>query len=576
MSEIAIDNTRNENLTTQGDLLIREYYMLEHELSPQEAFARAASAYNSDPELKQRIYDYVSKGWFMFASPVLSNAPEQGKKAKGMPISCFLSYVGDSLEELIDHTVENRWLSVKGGGVGGHWSDIRAVSDIAPGPLPFLATINIDTVAYRQGKTRKGSYAAYMDVSHPDIVEFIGIRVPTGGDVNTKCLNLNNAVNVTDDFMEAVVAGTSWDLKCPNTGEVSETIDARELWTRILTIRHRTGEPYLNFIDESNRHLPAEMKAKGLKINGSNLCNEIHLPTSSERTAVCCLSSVNLEKYDEWKDTDMVGDLIEFLDDVLQFFIDNAPAELSRAKYSAEMERSLGLGAMGFHAFLQNKNIPWESAMAQVWNKKIFKDIKNQAQIRTALLGIQRGCCPDVAGVRNSHLLAVAPNANSGMMLNTSFSIEPILSNSFIHKSRVGSHVIRNTRLKAILAEKGQDLEEVWQSIDENEGSVQHLGCLDDIEKAVFKTAVEIDQSWVVQHAADRQVFICQGQSVNLFFPSKTNRAYMNRVHLEAWNKKLKGLYYLRTEAAYKPDNINKSVERSALSDFNECIACEG
>jgi len=407
---IKIDTTKDSLMSEQARELVTKYYTTKEETSAQEAYARAAQAFSGgDKKLAQRIYNYVSDGWFMFSSPVLSNAPSaDGKSNKGLPISCFLTKVPDSLKGLIDHSSEVRWLSVKGGGVGGHWSSVRAVSDKAPGVIPFLHTVDADMTAYRQGTTRKGSYAAYLGIDHPDIIEFINTRVPTGGDINRKCFNIHNAVNLTDDFMVCVRNGKKWALRDPDTGTVRETVDARELWQRLLETRYRTGEPYLNFIDTANNALPQSMKDKGLKINGSNLCNEIHLPTNEERTAVCCLSSVNLEKYDEWKDTNMVADLITFLDNVLQYFIDNAPDELSKAVYSATQERSLGLGAMGFHSFLQSKNIAWESAIAKSLNKAMFKQIKEDALNATRKLAKERGSCPDCDGVRNSHLLAVA------------------------------------------------------------------------------------------------------------------------------------------------------------------------
>ena len=373
---IKIDTKYDRKLNKQAKALLKDYYCRKEEKSPQHAFARASVAYcDGDLKLAQRIYDAVANGWFMFSSPILSNAPMPGEKPKALPISCFLSYVPDSLEGLIDHTSELRWLSVKGGGVGGHWSDVRAVSDKAPGPIPFMHTVDADMTAYRQGKTRKGSYAAYMDISHPDIIEFINMRIPTG-DVNRKCLNLHHAVNITDAFMEAVANDEKWDLKDPNDDSVRDTMRARHLWEQILEIRFRTGEPYLNFIDTANRALPETMKKKGLKIRGSNLCNEIHLPTSEDRSAVCCLSSVNLERFDEWKETQMIRDLIRFLDNVLQFFIDHAGDEISRARYSAQQERSLGLGAMGFHSYLQKHRVPFESQDAIVLNENIFRYIQ--------------------------------------------------------------------------------------------------------------------------------------------------------------------------------------------------------
>jgi len=427
-----------------------------------------------------------------------------------------------------------------------------------------------------------------LDISHPDIIEFLNIRIPTGGDSNRKCFNINNAVNISDSFMASVLSDSDWNLTDPHDGSVRDVVRARELWERILETRFRTGEPYLNFIDEANRHLPKTLKEKGLEIKGSNLCNEIHLPTSDDRTAVCCLSSVNLEKYDEWKDTSLVGDLITMLDNVLTDFIINAPEALDKARYSALRERSLGLGAMGFHSYLQSKNIPWESALAVGQNKKMFTEIKKQALSATYALGDTRGEYLDGVGSarRNSHLLAVAPNANSGMILGTSPSIEPLKSNSFVHKTRIGSHLIKNKHLEKVLKEHrlrlGKDeewLDREWRNINHHNGSVQQLDYLTEWEKDVFKTAFELDQHWVVQHAGDRQEFICQGQSVNLFFPAGSDKSYVNSVHLDAWKKKLKGLYYLRTSANNNAENVGQKVERVALKDFmedTECLACEG
>jgi ribonucleoside-diphosphate reductase alpha chain len=432
--------------------------------------------------------------------------------------------------------------------------------------------------AYRQGKTRKGSYAAYLDVSHPDIIEFLNIRVPTGGDPNRKCLNLHNAINISDSFMRAVIDDKVWELIDPNDKTVRDTIPARELWQRILETRFRTGEPYLNFIDAANRDMNPFQKKKGLTIKGSNLCNEIHLVTDDERTAVCCLSSVNLEYFDDWKDTTMIRDLVRFLDNVLQFFIDHAPSELERAKFSASAERSLGLGAMGFHSYLQKHNIAWESPMAISRNKYIFKHIKTEAVIETELLAKERGEPLDLegSGMRNAHLLAIAPNANSSIIGGCSPSIEPIKSNAYVHRTRAGAHLVKNKYLEKKLEEMGQNTDDVWQSIILNEGSVQHLEFFDEYHKAIFKTAFEIDQAWVVDHAADRQQYICQGQSVNLFFPAGANKGHVNSVHIRAWNRCLKGLYYLRTTAGVSADKISQKVVRNALKDAEECVACHG
>lgn len=565
--------------TEQADKLLKDYYMRKDEYLPDHAYARAAVAYcGGDMELAQRVYEYAAKGWFMFASPVLSNAPVPGEKPRGLPISCFLSYVPDTLKGLISHSTELRWLSVLGGGVGGHWSDIRSTSDIAPSPIPFLKTVDADMTAYRQGKTRKGSYAAYLDVSHPDIIEFLNIRVPTGGDPNRKCLNLHNAINISDAFMVAVSLGESWDLIDPNDKTVRDTIPARELWERIIETRFRTGEPYLNFIDTANKGLNEAQKALGLSIKGSNLCNEIHLVTDADRTAVCCLSSVNLEYYDQWKETTMIRDLVRFLDNVLQFFIDNAPDELERAKFSAASERSLGLGAMGFHSYLQSKDVAWESVVAISLNNKIFKYIKEEALNETKLLAEQRGEPSDLegTGTRNAYLLAIAPNANSSIIVGCSPSIEPIKSNAYVHRTRAGAHLVKNKYLEKALEFYGQNTDDVWQSIILNEGSVQHLDFLHEKDKAIFKTAFEIDQAWVVDHAADRQPYICQGQSVNLFFPAGANKGHVNAVHIRAWKRGLKGLYYLRTTAGATADKISMKVVRNALKDADECVACHG
>lgn len=570
------------NFSDHALSLLTSYYMTDGETDPKESLKRASLAYcGGDLELADRIYQYAVNGWFMFSSPILSNARLNGDKKAGLPISCFLSFVDDSLEGLIDHSNELRWMSVLGGGVGGHWSSVRTVSDKSPGPIPFIKTIDSDVEAYRQGKTRKGSYACYLDVSHPDIIEFLNIRVPTGGDTNRKCFNLNNAVNLSDAFMQAVLDDADWNLIDPNNKQVKETIKARELWQRILEVRFRTGEPYFFFSDTANKYLPQSLKDKGLKIHGSNLCNEIFLPTSKDRSAVCCLSSLNIEYFDEWKDTTIIEDCITFLDNVLQYFIDNAPKQLHKAIYSAMHERSLGLGAMGFHSYLQRKNIAFGSAIAKSVNMKIFKTIKERAVKQTEELAKTRGDYLDGVGTgrRNSHLLAIAPNANSAIILDTSPSIEPWKSNAFTHRTRAGSFLTKNKYLDKILVEKNLPKEEydsIWQSIILNQGSVQHLDCLTDYQKDVFKTAFELDQMWLIEHGADRQVHICQGQSLNLFFPAGSDKAYVNAVHIMAWKKGLKGLYYLRTNTGVVAEKVSTKIERKALKDYDECIACQG
>ena len=586
---VKIDPSKDKTMTEQAVKLLKDYYCRDDESTPQEAFARAAVAFSAgDKKLAQRIYDAASNGWFMFSSPILSNAPLKGEKVKSLPISCFLTYVPDTLEGLIDHSAELRWLSVKGGGVGGHWSDVRSVSDVAPGPMPFLHTVDSDMTAYRQGKTRKGSYASYMDISHPDIVEFINMRIPTG-DVNRKCLNLHHAVNLSDKFMRAVAHDDVWELKDPNKEEVRDTMRARKLWELILETRYRTGEPYLNFIDTANKALPQSQKDMGLTIKGSNLCNEIHLVTNEERSAVCCLSSLNLEKYDEWKDSTVVADLIRFLDNVLQYFIDHAGDEIHRAKYSAMRERSLGLGAMGYHAYLQKHRIEFESEEAVSTNIEIFKNIKQWAEVETSILASERGEAPDMAGTgkRNAHMLAIAPNANSSLIGGTSPSIEPWKANAFTSRTRAGSHLTKNKYLQEELELLGMNTDEVWSSIITGGGSVQHLDFLSDHIKGVFKTAIELDQDVIVKQAGDRQEYLCQGQSLNIFFPSGATKDYLHKVHYNAWLYGTKGLYYLRTETSNKAENVTTKVARDRLAEFSDvatqdddtqdgCLACEG
>lgn len=572
---INVDLYRDVRLSEQSRKLLKSYYLADGESSPQEAFARAAVAYcDGDMDLAQRIYDYVSKGWFMYSSPILSNAPKPGEKHVGLPISCFLSYVPDTIPGITSHHEETAWLSVKGGGVGGHWDDVRGVTEKSPGVIPMLKVTDAQMTAFKQGKTRKGSYAAYLDIDHPDIVEFINFKVPTGGDTNRKCFNLFNAVNVTDDFMDAVDADGEWELKCPNTRETVDTVRARTLWERIIEVRFRTGSPYINFIDTANKALPEFQKRLGLKIHGSNLCNEIHLATDDLRTAVCCLSSINLEFWDDICKTPMIEDLIEYLDNVLQEFINEAPDALSRAKYSAERERSLGLGAMGFHGLLMKRGIPWESEEARRLNKSIFSRIKDDAMRRTMALSGRKGEAPDAKNfhVRNSHLLAIAPNANSSILCNCTASIEPLKANVFTHRTRVGADVVKNPYLEKELRNLGKNTEEVWASIMQNEGSVQHLDFLSDKQKDIYKTSFELDQGWVVQHAADRQVYICQGQSVNLFFRAGASRSYVNGVHIQAWRQGLKGLYYLRTTAGRTADKVGQKVERVALKDHDRTV----
>ena len=580
LTGLVIIPARDNNLTDFSRKLLADFYLKPGE-TPQNGYARAAFAWSKgDRALAQRLYEGASRGWFMFASPVLSNAPEVAtlnpltfKKIKGLPISCFLGKVDDSLEGLIDHSSELRWLSVLGGGVGGHWSGVRAVSDKAPGPIPFLHTVDADMEAYKQGKVRRGSYAAYMDVSHPDILEFINIRVPTG-DASRKChsAGFHHGVNITDDFMEAVDRDGMWELKDPNDNSVRETISARKLWEQILEIRYRTGEPYLYFIDAAQRALPKTQQEMGLRTNGSNLCVEIVEPTTKDRTAVCCLSSLNADTYDEWKDSSIVQDLITMLDNVIEYFIENAPAPLFRAKYSAMRERALGLGLMGFHHYLQKHMIPFESDTARKINKEMFQWINDEAVKTSLRLGAERGEAPDMEGTsrRNTQLTAIAPNANSAILLGTSPSVEPNSANAYIHQTRAGSWPVKNKYLDALLTKKGINNEETWQDIIVNKGSIQHMDVFSDEEKEVFKTAIEINQMWVVTHAADRQPYITQSQSINLFFPPRASRNYFHRVHYMAWKLGMKSLYYTRTSTPNRADNVSGKITRIALKDGGE------
>jgi ribonucleoside-diphosphate reductase alpha chain len=606
---VIINVERNSRFNEQATALLQKYYT-QGEEGPQRALARVAENFSyGDEALAQRIYDYASLGWFFPSSPVLSNAvsghwsspvrnwansPEGhshrierwvGEVPKAMPIACFAGYIPDTIEGQIDISSELSLLSVMGGGTALH-SGIRAVSEKAPGPIPYFKTIDGIMGYYRQGRTRRGSTAIYLDISHPDIVEFIRMRLPSGGDPARKINNragVHNAVNLTDAFCDAVDNDAMWELVCPHTKEVKQTIRARSLWEDLLEIRELTGEPYFWFIDVANRSLPASQIALGLQNRGSNLCSEISLPTGPDRTFVCCLSSLNLELYDEWKDTTLVSDLTRFLDNVLQWFIDYSPDGLGKARYAAIRERALGIGAMGFHNYLMRNSIPFESggfgSAAQV-NHKIFKDIHAKGITASVELGMERGEAPDMEGTgrRNSHVFAIAPNSNSSVLCDTSPSIEPIASNAYTQKSRAGIFLVKNKWLVPVLEKHGQNTDSVWNSIVKNNGSVQHLDFLEPEEKAVFKTAWEIDQHWLVEHAGNRQQYICQAQSLNLFFLPGTDRRVINSVHLKAMReKKVKSLYYFRTGAATKVDTV-KTIERVVLNQESAtaCLACEG
>ena len=583
-----INKDRDELLTDFGKTTLIDIYLLPEEDSPQEAFMRAAKAYSDNDEMAQRIYDYASKQWFMFSTPILSN----GGTKRGMPISCFLNYVGDSREGITGHYTENAWLTSIGGGIGGYWGDIRSDGTStsggsqSSGSIPFLHVVDSEIMAFSQGKTRRGSYAAYMDVSHPEILEFLDIRKPSGGDIHRKCLNLHHGVNISNKFMELIerciaepTYDDTWNLIDPHTKETVRTVSARDLWLKILENRVATGEPYMCFIDHINDALPETQKKLGLKVNHSNLCTEITLPTAEDRTAVCCLSSVNLETYDEWKNDKLfIGDLVRFLDNVLTSFIETAPEHVFRAKFSATQERSIGLGAMGFHAYLQKCGIPFESALAKAKNLNIFKYIKAEAVAESKRLAVKRGEAPDMegTGMRNAHLLAIAPNASSSIICGTtSPSIEPYRANAYVQKTMSGSFLVKNKHLEKILETKGINNEKTWTSILANRGSVLHLKDLSDYEKDVFKTSIEINQQWIIEHAADRQEFICQGQSLNVFVPADVNIKELHDIHMLAWKRKLKTLYYCRSEAIKRAELVSLKVERTIIPEA-DCLACEG
>lgn len=592
--DIKIDYTRDSLFDELGLKRLKESYMKDDEGSPQERFAFVSKAFGTDLAHAQRLYDYASKHWLSYSTPILSF----GRTKYGLPISCFLSWIPDTAKGLVDTLSETNWLSMLGGGVGLGFG-IRSAGDKSTGVMPHLKTYDASSLAYRQGNTRRGSYAAYLDISHPDVMIFLEMRKPTG-DQNMRCLNLHHGINITDDFMKIIErcmvdpsADDKWELKEPHNGIVKEVVSAKELWQKILELRIQTGEPYLHFIDTSNAHLPFFLKEQGLKIRQSNLCSEILLPTSDDRTAVCCLSSLNLERFDEWKDNNLfLRDVAEMLDNVLNYFIEYAPNEIYRAKFSAMRERSIGVGALGFHAYLQLHGIAFESALAKSANIKIFKHIRSGLDEANFSLGRERGEAPDAIGTgrRFSHLMAVAPNASSSILMgNTSPSIEPFKANCYRQDTLSGAYMNKNKFLDAIIKKKCEenkklDYGDIWSSVIANGGSVQHLDILDDWQKSVFKTAIEIDQRWIIEHAADRQAFIDQGQSVNVFFKPDTGIKYLHAVHFLAWKKGLRTLYYCRSEKIIKADKVSQKVERNIieeidikqLADGTECLACEG
>ena len=601
--QVQVDRARDALLTDFGRATLDDRYLLPGE-SYQDLFARVASAYGDDTAHSQRIYDYISKLWFMPATPVLSN----GGTTRGLPISCFLNEANDSLESIVGLWNENVWLASKGGGIGSYWGNLRSLGEKVgqngktSGIVPFIRVMDSLTLAISQGSLRRGSAAVYLPVHHPEIEEFIEIRRPTGGDPNRKALNLHHGILLPDSFMRAVEADEAWALLSPKDHAVVRTVSARSLWIRILTARIETGEPYIIFSDHVNNARPEHHKLAGLEVKTSNLCSEITLPTGldqhgEQRTAVCCLSSLNLETWFEWhKDPLFIPDVMRFLDNVLQNFIDTAPDSMARARYSAMRERSVGLGVMGFHSFLQKMGVPFESVVAKSWNKRMFRHIREGADAASRLLAEERGPCPDAAEYgfmeRFSNKMAIAPTASISIICGgASPGIEPIAANVYNHKTLSGSYIVRNPYLKAVLAKHGRDDADTWTSITVNKGSVQHLDFLDEDEKAVFKTAFELDQRWVIEHAADRTPFICQAQSLNVFLPANVHKRDLHQIHLMAWKKGVKSLYYCRSLSIQRADAVSQKVVGqedvmtrhkddvalpvAASTNYEECLACQ-
>jgi ribonucleoside-diphosphate reductase alpha chain len=597
-NHITIDIKANDLLTDFGKAVLKDRYLLNGESNYQDLFARVASYYGDNAEHSQRIYDYISKLWFMPATPILSN----GGTDRGLPISCFLNEVEDNLEGIVDTWNENVWLAARGGGIGTYWGNVRSIGEKVKGNgktsgiIPFIKVQDSMTLAISQGSLRRGSAAMYLPINHPEIEEFIDLRRPTGGDPNRKALNIHHGVSITDDFMEAVEHNKDWDLVSPKDHQVMATIKARDLWIKLLTTRIETGEPYLLFVDHVNSKRPAHQKTLGLNVKMSNLCSEIVLPTGIDhlgntRTAVCCLSSLNLEYYEQWsEDPKFISDVMRFLDNVLEDFIQKAPDSMANAKYSAMRERSIGLGVMGFHSFLQSKMIPIESVVAKVWNKKMFKHIAEKANDASKELAVEKGACPDAAECnlmeRFSNKTAIAPTASISIICgNSSPGIEPYAANSFTQKTLSGSFTVRNKHLLNLLKEKGKNTEQIWSSISTHEGSVEQLDFLTQAEKDIFKTANEIDQRWLVEFAADRTDFIDQAQSLNLFLPGNVSKKYLHQIHFNAWKQGVKSLYYCRSTSIQRADKVSHQVttakhDLSGLKNqegqkYEECLSCQ-
>ena len=591
---IKIDRSKDAKLTDFGKATLSDRYLGQNE-SYQDLFARVASIYSDNNLHAQRIYNYISNLWFMPATPILSN----GGTERGLPISCFLNEAGDSLGGILDLWSENVWLAAKGGGIGSYWGNLRSIGEKigrvgkTSGIIPFIKVMDSLTMAISQGSLRRGSAACYLPINHPEIEEFIEMRRPTGGDPNRKALNLHHGVLVTDAFMRAVETNSEWALKSPKDGIVQTTIPARNLWIRLLTARVETGEPYIIFIDTVNRLIPQHHKLAGLNVKTSNLCSEITLPTGldkegNDRTAVCCLSSLNLETFEEWKeDPNFIEDVMRFLDNVLSDFINRAPDSFKDAKYSATRERSVGLGVMGFHSFLQKNSIPIESVMSKVWNNKIFKHIQTNVDLSSKKLAEERGSCPDAEEYgfkeRFSNKTAIAPTASISIICGgASPGIEPVAANSYTHKTLSGSYNVRNRYLKKILEKHGKDNAETWSSITTNQGSVVHLDFLTDHEKKVFKTAFELDQKWIIELGADRTSYISQAQSINIFLPADVHKKELHQIHFQAWKKGLKSLYYCRSKSIQRAENVNNGLSTAVLknkekedNNYEECLSCQ-
>jgi len=592
---IKIDRSRDEKLTDFGKATLSDRYLGENE-SYQDLFARVASRYADNNLHAQRLYNYISNLWFMPATPILSN----GGTERGLPISCFLNEAGDSLSGILDLWSENVWLAAKGGGIGSYWGNLRSIGEKigrvgkTSGIIPFIKVMDSLTMAISQGSLRRGSAACYLPVDHPEIEEFIEMRRPTGGDPNRKALNLHHGVLLSDAFMRAVETNSQWALKSPKDGIIQSTVSARNLWIRLLTARVETGEPYIIFVDTVNRLIPQHHKLAGLNVKTSNLCSEITLPTGidkdgKDRTAVCCLSSLNLETYDEWKDQpEFIEDVMRFLDNVLTDFIDRAPDSFKDAKYSAMRERSVGLGVMGLHSFLQKNSVPFESVMSKVWNNKIFKHIQNEADKASKKLSDERGACPDAEeyGIneRFSNKTAIAPTASISIICGgASPGIEPIAANSYTHKTLSGSYNVRNKYLQKILEKYDKNNDEVWSSITTNQGSVSHLDFLTNLEKDVFKTAFELNQKWIVELGAGRTPYVSQAQSINIFLPADVHKKELHQIHFQAWKKGLKSLYYCRSKSIQRAENINnglstnitKNESQKKDEDYEECLSCQ-